>query len=184
MQIYSKTQVHEIALALKSGKAVVLPTDTVWAIASLNEGQIYTIKHRALEKKVCKFVATVDEIGMPSFLSDVIRNYMPGALTVVWKDTSYRIPKCEFIIDIVKITGPLYQSSANISGQEPIGTSQQVFTEFKQYLDRIVIVDNSPYEQFSQKPSTIINLDTLTVIRQGEIDGERIIEEIKERKLQ
>lgn len=184
MQIYSKTQVHEIALALKSGKAAVLPTDTVWAIASLNEGQIYTIKSRALEKKVCKFVATVDEIGMPSFLSDVIKKYMPGALTIVYKGTSYRIPACEYILDIVKLTGPLYQSSANISGKKPIAVSMEAFTEFKQYLDRIIIVDNAPYEQFSKQPSTIINLDTLKVLREGEIDGEKIIQEIKERSLQ
>ncbi|MCQ3915119.1 MAG: hypothetical protein MJ201_05265 [Mycoplasmoidaceae bacterium] len=50
---------------------------------SLNEAQIYTIKHRALEKKVSRFVASVEEIGLPSFLEDVIKEYMPGALTIV-----------------------------------------------------------------------------------------------------
>lgn len=182
MQIYSKTQVNEIALALKSGKAAVLPTDTVWAIASLNEGQIYTIKSRSLEKKVCKFVATIDEIGMPSFFVDVLKPYMPGALTVVYKGMSYRIPNCQYIIDLVKLTGPLYQSSANISGKKPIAVSQEAFVEFKDYLDRIVIVDNAPYEPFGQQPSTIINLDSMTVVREGPIDGQALIDQIQGRK--
>lgn len=182
MQIFSKTQINEIALALKSGKAAILPTDTVWAIVSLNEAQIYTIKHRALEKKVSRFVASVEEIGLPSFLEDVIKEYMPGALTIVWKDLSYRIPDCSYIMDLVKLTGPLYQSSANISGKQPIAFSQQAFIEFKQFLDRIVIVDNAPYEPFCQQPSTIVNLDSLTVVRDGPIDGNEIIRKIKERK--
>lgn len=182
MQIYSKTQIDEIALALKSGKAAVLPTDTVWGIVSLNEGQIYTIKHRPVEKKVSKFVDSVDQIGLPSFYSDVLKDYVPGALTIIWHDVGYRIPNCPYLLQLLKLTGPLYQSSANISGKQPFQTSQETFKEFKNVLDRLIIVDNAPYEMLSQLPSTIINLDQMVVIREGEINGQEIIDKIKERK--
>lgn len=182
MQIYSKTQIDEIALALKSGKAAVLPTDTVWGVVSLNEGQIYTIKHRPVEKKVSKFVGSVDEIGLPSFYCDVLKEYMPGDLTVIWHEVGYRVPKCDYLLQLLKLTGPLYQSSANISGKQPFQTSQETFKEFKTVLDRIIIVDNAPYEMLTQQPSTIINLDKMVVVRPGEVDGQAIIDKLKERK--
>lgn len=179
MEIYSKTQINEMAVALKSGKAIILPTDTVWGIISLNEGQIYTIKNRPLEKKVCKFIASVDELGLPSFLADAIRPYTPGSVSFVWKGISYRVPKCQYLIDLLRLTGPVYQSSANISGQDPVQSVQEVFSVFKPHYDYIVVVDNAPYEMLSQQPSTIIDLDKMEVVRQGEIDGQEILDEIK-----
>ncbi|MCQ3907511.1 MAG: hypothetical protein MJ219_01880 [Mycoplasmoidaceae bacterium] len=50
---------------------------------SLNELRIYQIKKRPLTKKLCKFVDSVDAIGLPSFLADAIRPFMEGPLTVV-----------------------------------------------------------------------------------------------------
>ncbi len=182
MQIYTKNQVNEISLALREGKAVILPTDTVWGIVSLNEGQIYTIKKRPLEKKVSKFVDSVEGISLPSFFANVIKEYWPGQLTVIWNDIAYRMPNCKYLLELIKLTGPLYQSSANISGKQPIEFSQQAFTEFKNHLNNIVMVDNAPYEQFSKQPSTIIDLNSLTVIRPGPVDGNEVIRKIKERK--
>lgn len=92
------------------------------------------------------------------------------------------MPKCQYILEILKQTGPLYQSSANISGNNPIDCPAKAQEEFKDALDQIVIVDNVPKEPLSAKPSTIINLDSLTIVRTGEIDGNEIIKELKERK--
>lgn len=92
------------------------------------------------------------------------------------------MPDAQYIIDIVKQTGPLYQSSANISGNDPITSPEQALKEFSDCLDKFAIVSNNPPQQLSFKPSTIINLDTLTVVRDGQIDGKKIIDEIKERK--
>lgn len=182
MQIFSKTQVNEIAFAIKNGKAAVLPTDTVWGLAALDERIIYQIKKRAPEKKVIKFIDSIEALGMPSFLSDVIQKYWPGGLSVIWKGISYRIPKCKYIQEIVKITGPLFQSSANISGDQPITDVAQIPQIFQEHLKDIVIVDNKPKEEISNKPSTIIDLDKLIVVRNGDIDGQKIINEIKQRK--
>lgn len=177
MQIYNKTQVNEIALALKDGKAAILPTDTVWGIVSLNENKIYQIKKRSFAKKVCKFVDSVDAIGMPSFLADVIKPYMAkGGLSVIWKGISYRVPTCSYLIDLLKLTGPLYQSSANISGKPPIVMSQQAAIEFRDSLNMLIIVDNSPWELSTNIPSTIVDLDQLKVVREGQVNGYSIIE--------
>lgn len=181
MTIFSKTQVNEIALALKSGKAVVLPTDTVWGIASLSEQQIYSIKHRAKEKKVIKFVDGVESTSLPSFFGEVIKKYWPGALTIIWKGISYRMPDCPYIIDILKITGPLYQSSANISGNDPLTSPEDVPKVFSESMEQIEVVKNDPYQALSNQPSTIVDLDKLIVVRSGQIDGQAIIKQLKER---
>ncbi len=179
MQIFNKTQVNEIAFALNSGKAAILPTDTVWGIASLSERHIYQIKRRDPSKKIIKFVGSIDEIGLPSFYADVLKNYWPGALSVVWKGFSYRIPKSQYILDIIKQTGPIYCSSANVSGQPTITMSQEAFHIFKDHLDGLIIVDNSPYDGLSQDASTIIDLDSMKVVREGPINGQEILEKLK-----
>lgn len=179
MQVFTKAQVNDIALALKSGKAAILPTDTVWGIVSLNEGLIYKIKHRDQAKKVIRFIDSVDKIGLPSFFAEVLKQYWPGGLTIIWKGLSYRIPKSDYLIEIVNKTGPLYQSSANISGQDPIQSLRDVPKLFEESMESLVLVDNSPYTPLTNKPSTIINLDSMTVVRAGEINGQEIIDKLK-----
>lgn len=179
MQIFDKTQINEIAIAIKSGKAVVLPTDTVWGIASLTDTLIYEIKKRSREKKVIKFVDSVESLRLPSFFVDVIKPYWPGGLSIVWKGICYRMPNCKYILELLKQTGPLFQSSANISGDAPIASPEDVPKVFAESINKIAVVQNSPFEQLSQKPSTIVDLDKLVVIRNGEIDGQEIINKLK-----
>lgn len=171
-------QINEIAIALMSKKAAVLPTDTVWGIVSKHEDLIYTIKQRPIEKKVSKFVSSLNDIGMPSFFVKTLERYVPGALSIIWKNISYRIPNCQYLIKLLHLTGPLYQSSANISGQEPITSINEAKGKFKKWKDKIVFVENDPPENISFRPSTIINLDNLTVIRSGSINGEKIIKKL------
>lgn len=179
MQILSKTQVNEIALSLSSGKAAILPTDTVWGIASLNESQIYQIKKRDPSKKIIKFIASVNDIGLPSFFANVIKDYWPGALSIVWKGFAYRVPDCQYIIDIIKQTGPIYCSSANVSGQKTIETIQQAFATFKPWEEYLIFIDNAPYEGLNMVPSTIVDLDSLIVLREGPVNGQEIIERLR-----
>lgn len=183
MQIYNKTQINEIALALKDGKAAILPTDTVWGIVSLSENQIYQIKKRDFSKKISKFVSSIQEIGLPQPIEQVVKPYMDkGGLSIVWKDVCYRIPACSYLIDLLKLTGPLYQSSANISGRQPIFMSQQASIEFRDSLNHLIIVDNSPWEISTNTSSTIVNLDQMTVVRDGLVNGHEVINKINATK--
>ena len=179
MQIYNKTQINEIVLALKDGKAAILPTDTVWGIVSLSENQIYQIKKRSFSKKISKFVASIEDIGLPHAIEQIVKPYMEkGTLSIVWKDVCYRIPTCSYLIDLLKLTGPLYQSSANISGRQPIVMSQQAAIEFRDSLNHLIIVDNSPWERSSNISSTIVSIDQMSVVREGPVSGHEVINAI------
>ena len=75
MQVYSTTDINEIAFELKSNKAVILPTDTVWGIISLDEKNIYRIKQRSLSKKIITFVHDIKLLNLPSNIENVISKY-------------------------------------------------------------------------------------------------------------
>lgn len=179
MQVYTTKQVNEVAFEVKNQKAVILPTDTVWGIISLQTDNIYKIKQRSLTKKIVVFVNKIKDIGLPSKYEEVLSKYMPGALTIIYKNNSFRIPASDFILKLIDQTGPVYCSSANISGQDPITSIDQARHVFREHLDKIVFV-NDPDFKLSDVPSTIINLDTFKVLRKGTIDGQALINQLKE----
>jgi L-threonylcarbamoyladenylate synthase len=88
------------------------------------------------------------------------------------------VPKSRKLIKLVKKTGPLYSSSANISSKQPIKNTIDAFTEFEHNLDKIFVVKG---KQHSPYPSTIVDFDNLTVVRCGIVDGRQIIKTLKQR---
>ena len=177
MRIYQQNQIDEIAFELKNNKAVLLPTDTVYGLVSLNPDLIYKLKDRSKSKKLITFINDLDFLNLDEKIKDILLEYLPGALTIVYKKESYRIPNNYLIRKIIEIVGPVYSSSANISGEKPISSIEQAIKKFKNHPCEICFVD---YEcEMSNEASTIIDLDELEVIREGIINGKKIIEQIK-----
>ena len=112
-------------------------------------------------------------------MQDVIKKYWPGQLTIIYQQISYRIPKNPFILALLKILSVVYCSSANITNQKPLSSIAEIKQIFKPNLDNIIAIEHSQNWPYSSIPSTIINLDRMIVIRQGQIDGQKIISEIK-----
>lgn len=181
MQVYSTTDINEIAFELKSNKAVILPTDTVWGIISLDEKNIYRIKQRSLSKKIITFVHDIKLLNLPSNIENVISKYWPGGLTIIFKQQGYRMPKNRFLLDLMAKVGPLASSSANISGQEPIKDIKQAKEVFKDREYELVLVNPEKFK-LSSIPSTIVDLDKMTVLRQGAVNGQKVIDSINRSK--
>jgi len=178
MQVFTTSQFNDISTALKSGKAVIIPTDTVWGIIATHQDIIYTIKERPASKKISVFIAQLSQANIPKDYQDVLSHYVPGGLSFIYKDKSYRIPKSELIIRLVNELGPLYQSSANISGKIPITSIEEATQVFKDKKDLVIVrpPDGWKYQNVS---STIINLDNLTLVRQGLVNGEEVLNKLK-----
>jgi len=181
MQVYSNNQIDEIAFELKNAKAVILPTDTVWGVVSLSEKNIYSIKHRPSEKKIITFINKINYLNLPKYIEMEIEKYWPGGLTIIWKGKGYRIPKNPLLLALMDRVGPLFSSSANISGQDPISSIEQAKEVFKDQEFNLVLVEQKGF-QISSTPSTIIDLDNFRVVRSGLIDGQKILERILKRK--
>lgn len=182
--------------AVQAGRLVVLPTDTVYGLGcdAFNNQAVASLlraKHRGPDMPVPVLVGswtTVDGLVREHTAAGraLVEAFWPGGLSLVvnqapslpWNlgDTRgtvmLRMPLHPIAIDLLRRTGPMAVSSANISGQEPALTAvrakQQLGAEAAVYLDggRATI----------GKPSTIVDLSgpEARILREGAITAEQI----------
>jgi len=115
--------------ALRAGGAVVVPTDTVYGVASLPSevDQLYALKGRPAHVPSAVLVASVEQASEVVDLSPtavrVAAVLWPGPLTIVSarRDRTGRLgvrwPDHAFVVEIARRTGPLTVTSANRHGR-------------------------------------------------------------------
>jgi tRNA threonylcarbamoyl adenosine modification protein (Sua5/YciO/YrdC/YwlC family) len=132
--------IAEAAAAVRRGELVVLPTDTVYGIGCdaftpaavtallAAKGRGREMPPPVLVGSVRAGVALVDDLG--TYGQDLIDEFWPGALTLVCRanpnltwdlgDTkgtvAVRMPLDQFALELLRETGPMAVSSANLSG--------------------------------------------------------------------
>uniref|UniRef100_A0A2L2Y8T4 Threonylcarbamoyl-AMP synthase n=1 Tax=Parasteatoda tepidariorum TaxID=114398 RepID=A0A2L2Y8T4_PARTP len=172
--------VKTAAVALKEGKIIAVPTDTIYGIAVLSQNDsavssMYDIKGRHCEKPVSICVGSIEDIpkwGKITFPEGLLHDLLPGPVTIVmertpnlnpnlnpdWPTIGIRIPKCKFIQDLASsCIEPLALTSANISSS----SSSLSIKEFKELWPSLdLIVDGGILGQVDPKRlgSTIIDL--------------------------
>ena len=175
---------------LKSGLPIIFPTDTLPAIGCLPKFSniIYEFKKRDRDKPLIlmgsehtQLIDYVDESAREDY-ENIALKYWPGALTMVVpcskkeseiltsKDSTLglRIPNSYAAQSLMKETGPLLTSSANISGSTGSITAEGIALEFPS----VDILRPVPWDKGSGKASTIIfwvNNRDWRLIRQGEV---------------
>jgi len=182
---------YKIALkTLKSGLPVIFPTDTLPAIGCLPtfSNIIYDFKKRDRNKPLIlmgsehkQLVDYIQESAKEDY-EDIASKYWPGALTVVIpaseKQTAIltsndltlglRIPNSYIAQSLLRETGPLLTSSANISGFKGSITAEGVALDFPS----VKILGPIPWGKSSEKASTIIYWEKSgdwRLIREGEV---------------
>lgn len=171
---YQYSDIEHIAFELLNGKAVIIPTDTIIGIMCKNVNLIYEIKDRARTKQVIIFLPDHSFItNLDLIQKKFINKFWPGPITIIKDGISYRIPNDKYILYLLNKVGPLYCSSANKSGSLPIKQTYEANSIFdvKKFFYQLVIVEGS---QKSNVPSTIVDIDKWTIIREGEM-----IEQVK-----
>ncbi|OFR66000.1 L-threonylcarbamoyladenylate synthase [Corynebacterium sp. HMSC078H07] len=186
--------------AAKSGRLVVLPTDTLYGLgcdAFDNDAVagLLATKHRGPDMPVPVLVGSWDTVkGLVARLDDTAQNlieaFWPGGLSIVveqapslpWNlgDTRgtvmLRMPLHPIAIELLREVGPMAVSSANISGHQPPTTAIAA----KQQLGKAVTVYLDGGEAEIGKPSTIIDLSGPHpyLLREGALKAEEIAEVI------
>ncbi|MCG7259757.1 threonylcarbamoyl-AMP synthase [Corynebacterium aurimucosum] len=186
--------------AAKSGRLVVMPTDTLYGLgcdAFDNDAvaSLLATKHRGPDMPVPVLVGSWDTVkGLVASLDDtaqtLIEAFWPGGLSIVvpqapslpWNlgDTRgtvmLRMPLHPIAIELLREVGPMAVSSANISGQTPPTTAIAA----KQQLGKAVTVYLDGGEAEVGKPSTIIDLSGSRpyLLREGALSAEQIGEVI------
>ena len=192
--------IAEAVKAAKSGRLVVMPTDTLYGIgcdAFDNDAvaSLLAAKHRGPDMPVPVLVGSWDTYkGLVASITDtmqlLVEAFWPGGLSIVvpqapslpWNlgDTRgtvmLRMPLQPVAIELLREVGPMAVSSANISGHTPPTTAIAA----KQQLGKAVSVYLDGGEAAIGKPSTIVDLSQAHpyLLREGAISAEQISEVI------
>ena len=175
---------------LKSGLPIIFPTDTLPAIGCLPKFSeiIYEFKKRNRDKPLILMGSEhkqlsdyVHELAKEDY-ENIASKYWPGALTMVVpaseKQTSIltsndltlglRIPNSHLAQSLMRETGPLLTSSANISGLKGSIAVEGIALDFPS----LKILSPIPWDKSSGKASTIIfwkKSGDWRLIREGEV---------------
>ncbi len=175
---------------LKSGLPIIFPTDTLPAIGCLPKFSniIYEFKKRDRNKPLIlmgsehkHLIDYVHESAKKDY-ENIASKYWPGALTIVIpasekhslsltsKDLTIglRIPNSYMAQSLLRETGPLLTSSANISGFKGSITVEGIALDFPS----VKILGPIPWGEISGKASTIIfwkKSGDWRLIREGEV---------------
>ena len=179
------------AAALKSGRLVVMPTDTVYGLAAdaFDSGAVASLlvaKNRGRDMPVGVLVGswtTIDGLVyyVPDEARELIRAFWPGALSLVVQQAPslqwdlgdargtvmLRMPLHPVALELLRETGPLAVSSANVSGQPPATTARLAQVQLGPLVD--VYLDGGPSPE--QAASTIVDLTgpSPRVLREGPV---------------
>jgi L-threonylcarbamoyladenylate synthase len=155
--------------ALRAGRAVILPTDTVYGLCALPEHEdvLYGIKGRDRSKPVALVAAEIDALvaAVPGLEPSVLERYLPGPYTLVVGKVGVRVPNLPpAAAEVVRAVGLVAATSANLSGGPDPRRVEDVPAEIRAACGAIVDAGELP-----GVPSTVIDLTGAEprVLRQG-----------------
>lgn len=180
--------------ALQSGGVVLYPTDTIYGLgvdARNTEAveKLLSLKQRVPEKGISVLVPFVDDIyryiDILTNGEKIVEHFLPGPLTVIGKtkvdfsdvitggtgNIAIRVPDNDVCRVLAEgVGGPLTATSANVSGEEPGTTIQDILDQFGARADEIdVAIDAGPVA--GTTPSTVVDVSTeeMKILREGAI---------------
>jgi tRNA threonylcarbamoyl adenosine modification protein (Sua5/YciO/YrdC/YwlC family) len=182
--------------AIRAGECIVLPTDTVYGIAAdaFDADAVQRLLHakqrgRDMPPPVLvadTFVLRTLAREVGDELESLAEAFWPGALTVVvnaqpslqidlgerGETIAVRIPDHDFTRELLRATGPLAVSSANVSGEPAATTVKEAAAQLKKSVS--VYLDGGPAG--ANVPSTIVDLtgDKPRILREGALSTEEI----------
>jgi L-threonylcarbamoyladenylate synthase len=186
---------HPIALqhavdVLLNGGLVAFPTDTVYGLAALPTKtefieRLYTVKGRESTRAIAVLISSSEQLKETSVAPNktaqiLARNFWPGPLTLIvprhpdlpeilspLPTIGVRVPDHELALQLLRMTGPLGVTSANISGQDNTTTADEVLMQLDGRIHLLIDGGITPVSV----PSTVVDCTTLepVILRSGPI---------------
>lgn len=180
--------IGQVVEVLKNGGVIAYPTDTTYGIgcsifSKKGIERIYQIKQRERKKPFSFICPTQSEVAnyakVSNYAFKLMKRLLPGPYTFVLEATrvvpdllqtkqktvGIRIPDNAICLALVNALGhPLVTTSANISGEEPIGDPREVYRSMGKQLDMVIDGGTLPPDV-----SSVVSLlgDTPEVLRKG-----------------
>lgn len=177
-------------LILQRGGLISFPTDTIYGIAcdAFNPGaieRIFAAKQRPDEKALPVLIGDFDQLDdLVLSVDDRVRRiadvFWPGPLTLIlpkgakvpaelspYQTIGVRMPSLGFTLALLRQTGPLATTSANLSGGENPVDAPSVMAQLGGSID--LILDGGPTP--GPTASTVVDLSgpEMTILRPGSI---------------
>jgi L-threonylcarbamoyladenylate synthase len=190
--------IAEATAALRKGELAVLPTDTVYGVAAdafspdavtsllVAKGRGRQMPPPVLVGSRRAALALVEDVSSSG--SDLMDEFWPGGLTMVFRsarslvwdlgDTkgtvAVRMPMHPVALELLRETGPLAVSSANLTGSPPATTAADAESQLGEAVS--VYLDSGPGT--NQTPSTIVDVTgpVPRLLRRGVIPVPRLRE--------
>lgn len=190
-------ELERAATILREGGLVAFPTETVYGIAvaaTMPEAveRLYELKGRPRGKPMSMMVAGMEPVrercpDIPAKAAQLMQRFWPGSLTLVLPTRhtggsddgsdagliGFRYPTHPLAQGLVEAAGvPLLVPSANLSGEAPATTADEVLAQFPDQLD--LIIDGGPAEKGEASTVVKVEGDDVSVLREGAIPEWRI----------
>jgi tRNA threonylcarbamoyl adenosine modification protein (Sua5/YciO/YrdC/YwlC family) len=181
--------IDEAAVVLRNGGLVAFPTETVYGIAAdaLNQktiDRLYEIKKRPKDKPFSIHIADFDSlenlgIALSKDAERIARRFWPGPLTLVAFNNNkekigIRMPDKKIAYLLLKKAGvSAVAPSANISGNKPPITAEEVLSEMRGHVD--IILDGGRTRIGIESTVMDVTEKPFKILRQGAIPSEEVL---------
>jgi L-threonylcarbamoyladenylate synthase len=180
---------------------VAFPTDTVYGLGALAHEpasieRLYAVKGRDASKAIPILISDLAELeGIADRIDVRVRRlaekYWPGPLTLVvprhpslpdeltpYPTVGVRIPDHPVALGLIRLTGPLAVTSANLSGQPSAVTAGEVLAHLRGSIELILDGGETP----GGISSTVVDCSgaELTILRQGPVSREELERTLRE----
>ena len=178
--------------AVEQGECIVLPTDTVYGIGAdaFNADAVQRLLDAKMRGRDMPPPVLIGDpsllralaVDVPPAAKDLVERHWPGALTIICLaqpslrmdlgeaagTIALRVPDHELARQILRRTGPMAVSSANLSGKPAATTCDEAM---EQLGDRVAVyLDGGPAAGGAGAPSTIVDFtrsEAGEVLRRG-----------------
>jgi tRNA threonylcarbamoyl adenosine modification protein (Sua5/YciO/YrdC/YwlC family) len=192
--------VRSASAALRAGRLVVFPTETVYGLAArpddpIATGRVFEAKRRPPRLSLPLLCASTAEaftlVERTEAASRLARRFWPGPLTLIlsrsdpsrgWSlgeegdSIGVRVPDHVISLALLAATGPLATTSANLSGHPPLLDPDPLVEAFGDSVDVYLLLPSGSRPP-GQRPSTVVDMSDPReprVLREGPIDERAI----------
>ena len=187
---------QQAELLLRLGELVAFPTDTVYGLGALLANpsaieQLYVVKGREAAKAIAVLIGDeADLMQVTGAFNDLAfrlaQRFWPGPLTLVvpaypalpanlspLPTVGVRMPDHPVALALLRRTGPLAVTSANLSGQPSACTAEEVFAQLNGRIPLILDGGMTP----GGLPSTVVDCtgSEPVILRLGPITLEQLL---------
>jgi L-threonylcarbamoyladenylate synthase len=180
------------AALLADGAIVAFPTDTVYGVgvAAAHPDRVaalFALKHRPPEKRIPMLVSDLEQaiqsggvaIDAARLLS---RRFWPGALSLVLptadgETQAFRAPDHLVALDLIRVAGPIFTSSANRSGEpETLGADDVLIAFATQQDELAAVVDGGVVPGGIASTVVDLSVSPARLLREGPITRSQLEE--------